>query len=556
MCAYIAAILVLLITFEFSLGYDFLDEKERDDDNGPLPWPETFHLKGEIIDLTYGLVEPFEFWTDGSLNRSRIDFYNGIEKSYYYGGNEEEESEIYQLSPTTTDDNKVKYICITASFNGTDDFLPSLDKYEKIGTEKHGKQSIERWQRVIEDNDEKVEETMYISKAFSKKDNSYVAHPVKYVKKVLNLNKGSVGKHVIINYYNVEYEFSSNLLNVEEDESYTDECQNLGGITEDFKNDVQILKANTPLNLNLLFQSYINFHSKSYDIKEHEMRKSIFHKNWRMVNDHNRKDLSYRMELNEFADRTEEELGYLTATYPSDPKKSRALPYPHTQEEIDNLVQQVPREYDLRIEGLISPVKNQASCGSCWAFCTTATLEGAMALKNGGRDLNLSEQSLVDCAWPYGNGGCQGGQLDGAMAYVVDAGIPTDREYGPYMAKDGLCHRWNMTKMYQITGFAKVTPRNINAMKVALVKYGPVVAAIHASQKMKMYSNGIFYDVDCNDNSLNHGITVVGYGERDGDLYWIVKNSWGEAWGEDGYILLSANDNNCFLTDEAYFVVP
>ncbi|KAJ0171289.1 hypothetical protein K1T71_012839 [Dendrolimus kikuchii] len=553
--AALGAILLLLVTLHVSYGYEFINEEAKSEDDLPLPWPETFTVKGETIDLTYGIVENFELWTDGTLNRSRRDAFDGVERGYFYGGNEDESGAAYLISPISQEDNKVEYMCLSFPYEGGADFLPSLEGFEKFGTKRHGSKVLEIWQLLEEDHLKKTEQTMFYHRTFSKDENRYVAEPFQYIKTVLNVQKGSWVKHSITNFYNVEYQFPSHKVNIEEDDVLTEECESYGEITENFKNDVKILKANTPLNLDLLFESYTKHHSKNYVNEEHELRKEIFHANWRLVTEHNRKNLSYRLELNEFADKTDEELAYLTATYPSNPEKIRASPFPHTQEEVENLVQELPREYDLRIEGLISPVKNQASCGSCWAFSAVATLEGALALKNGGRDLDLSEQSLVDCAWGYGNGGCNGGDLAGAMNYVLDKGIPTDREYGPYIAKDGACHRWNATKLYQISGFAKVTPRNVNAMKVAIYKYGPVVAAIHASRKMKMYDNGIFYDVDCNDYSLNHGITVVGYGERDGDLYWIVKNSWGEAWGEDGYILLSANDNNCFLTDEAYFVV-
>ncbi|CAB3229334.1 unnamed protein product [Arctia plantaginis] len=123
---------------------------------------------------------------------------------------------------------------------------------------------------------------------------------------------------------------------------------------------------------------------------------------------------------------------------------------------------------------------DQGECGSCWAFSTTAAVEGAIARINGDRLLDLSEQSLIDCAWTYDNNGCNGGTLDGALKYVLTNGIPTEKDYGVYTEHDGYCDIFNMTNTYKIKGFAKVTPRNPNTLKVALYKYGPVTVAIHA----------------------------------------------------------------------------
>ncbi|KAJ0171290.1 hypothetical protein K1T71_012840 [Dendrolimus kikuchii] len=497
----------------------------------PLSWPKKLHLRGEVIDLSLAIVNDFEYWLDGRLGHSRIDYHNGTYKTYYYIGGAMRFPRMYHVIPILKDD-KVEFICLRAS-SRRDQLLPSLIGYEKVGYKKHGNKSIEIWQRLVEDHPRRTEETILYVKTYSEKEQKFVAEPFQHIKKVLNVQKGRTEIYRITNYYNMELDFQNNKLEIENDDTVTIQCQNSNKASEIFKN-VEIPNKNSQLHLDLLFNSYTEHHSKNYEEEERETRKQIFHKNLRLVNEHNKKNLSYRLELNAFSDWTDEELAYLSGTYPSDPEEVLALPFPHTEEEVENLVKELPSEYDLRLEGLISPVKNQAHCGSCWAFAATAVLEGALALKNGGRDLDLSEQSIVDCAWDYGNRGCRGGKMDKAFKYVMDKGIPTDREYGSYLGMEGVCHISNTSKQYQISGFARITPRNINAIThLALIL--PISDENHRK---------------------NHAITVVGYGERDGDLYWIVKNSWGETWGEDGYILLSANDNNCYLTDEAYFVVP
>ncbi|XP_062530421.1 cysteine proteinase 3 isoform X2 [Bombyx mori] len=314
------------------------------------------------------------------------------------------------------------------------------------------------------------------------------------------------------------------------------------------------LSFNRTRDLDRAFKRFQNYHNVLYDVGEYEMRKAIFQDNLDKIIEHNKKNLSYKMEINQFADKTEEELKYLSGTWMSR-DDHMSLPFPYTEAEIEEMVQALPVEFDLRLEGVISPVKNQDNCGSCWAFCSAASIGGSLARRNGGRDLALSEQSLIDCAWAYNLMGCDGGAVDDAMQYVMQHGIPVESEYGPYMAINGYCNLKNMSKLYSITGYGQVTPRSPNALKLALYKYGPVAAGVHVTSNMKFYSNGIFYDVDCDDKLQNHCVTVVGYGVKDGDTYWIVKNSWGEGWGEGGYILLSATNNNCLLNDIAYYSV-
>ncbi|XP_060807402.1 procathepsin L [Amyelois transitella] len=326
--------------------------------------------------------------------------------------------------------------------------------------------------------------------------------------------------------------------------------------TEDTIEDgLQHLKPYIPQDVEIAFNRYKVYHKKAYDTDEHEIRQDIFETNWRRVASHNRKNLGYKLELNQYADWSELELKALRGALPSKVNDPGTHPFPHNVEEIDRLVEGIPEEYDLRMEGDLPVIKNQLACGSCWAFATVATVEAAVIRKLGGVQLDLSEQSMVDCAWPYGLMGCNGGFVDKAYKYVKEHGIPTEAEYGGYLHEDGYCHTRNMSIMHQIQGYTLVTPRSVNALKYAVYTYGPVEVTIHASDVMILYSSGVFYDVSCEGQRLNHAVVVVGYGSRDGEPYWIVRNSWGETWGEDGYVLMSARDNNCLLLDSPYYPV-
>ena len=169
-------------------------------------------------------------------------------------------------------------------------------------------------------------------------------------------------------------------------------------------------------------------------------------------------------------------------------------------------------------------------------------MEGAWAVHSG--DLvSIAEQQLVDCSTDYGNNGCNGGLMDLAFDYAIDHGMCAEADV-PYSAKDGgacpLCDT-----VVTISKCVDVTPNNQLHLKEA-VSIGPVSIAIEADARVfQLYRKGIISSTGCGTN-LDHGVLIVGYGSEDGSDYWIVKNSWGDGWGEDGYLRIARND----LTDD------
>ena len=202
-----------------------------------------------------------------------------------------------------------------------------------------------------------------------------------------------------------------------------------------------------------------------------------------------------------------------------------------------------PHEFDWRKEGKVTPVKNQGRCGSCWAFSSTESVESAWAIKNN-QLYNLSEQELMDCSDSYGNHGCQGGAMDNAFHYIIDNGLCSNVSY-PYEGVKDVCMNTTCNKLVHITNFTDVMQNNENILKKA-VSINPVSVAIQANKRsFQLYQSGIYSDYMCGFN-LDHGVLIVGYGydelyEMD---YWIVKNSWGPFWGENGYIRLERNIND------------
>merc|ERR1712046_14452 len=190
--------------------------------------------------------------------------------------------------------------------------------------------------------------------------------------------------------------------------------------------------------------------------------------------------------------------------------------------------------------GAVSPVKNQGSCGSCWAFSTVGSLEGRSQIAKGNLQ-QFSEQQFVDCDKGFGDHGCRGGLMDQAFKYLMQSkGACTEDSYG-YSGKRGTCEIDTCDvglPASDVTGYQDVD-QDITALKEAL-SHGPVSVAVCAMTVFQFYFGGIVSTNLCG-AALDHGVLAVGYGSENGKNYWKVKNSWGASWGEHGYIRLNAD---------------
>tara|TARA_X000001036_G_scaffold437639_1_gene483412 strand:+ start:1191 stop:2147 length:957 start_codon:yes stop_codon:yes gene_type:complete len=198
----------------------------------------------------------------------------------------------------------------------------------------------------------------------------------------------------------------------------------------------------------------------------------------------------------------------------------------------------VPDSVDWRDKNAVTPVKNQGQCGSCWSFSATGAMEGAWAIAKG-ELLSLSEQQLMDCSISYGDMVCNGGLMDNAFEYAIDNGMCTEDE-DPYEASRGSCVDCDTKATF--SGCVDVTPNNQLELKEAVAQ-GPVSVAIQAdTAAFQFYSGGVITGNACGTN-LDHGVLVVGYGEEDGQMYWLVKNSWGDSWGDQGYVKIARTES-------------
>jgi KDEL-tailed cysteine endopeptidase len=277
------------------------------------------------------------------------------------------------------------------------------------------------------------------------------------------------------------------------------------------------------------------FSKKYADIDEMKHRFQIFSDNFRHITLHNQdRQRNFSMSVNQFADLTQSEfqilyVGSIKPTLGSYGCK------PFTGNGAGT-----PESIDWRQKGAVTEVKDQGICGSCWTFSGTGAIEGVWSISKG-QLLDLSEQQLVDCATglAYGSYGCSGGQINGAFRYVAQYGQCALTDY-PYTAKDGTCQKCN--SVVSISGCADVETNNQLALKSAVSKQ-PVSVAIEADTRyFQFYSGGILTSSSCG-TDLDHGVLVVGYGVENSQKYWLVKNSWGTSWGENGYIRIARTDS-------------
>ena len=259
--------------------------------------------------------------------------------------------------------------------------------------------------------------------------------------------------------------------------------------------------------------------------KEDVYRRIIFMKNIEIMEVHNRDTTqTYKMGINQFTALTDEEFQTIYLT-PKD--LTGIVSDPAT-------TNRVGEDIDWEAKGIVTPIKNQGQCGSCWAFSAIAVTE-SFAKQVRKQTVNLSEQQLVDCSRKYGNKGCQGGFNYQGLAYVKDHGV-TDTATYPYRAKNGNCeHDGGSFKISKV-----LTARGCSGIASAI--QSRVIGVSADATNWSRYQSGIFNNCK---KSLNHDITLVGYNSQ----YYRIKNSWGSSWGEKGFIRL-APGNTCGVCDD------
>ena len=276
------------------------------------------------------------------------------------------------------------------------------------------------------------------------------------------------------------------------------------------------------------FSAYIEAHNKQYSSDaEYTHRFRIFRENLSYIRVSNSQQLDWTLGANAFTDMTTEEFqSRMTGLVPSRAVRSAT----------DFKYVSIPNTVDWTLQNAVTPVKDQGSCGSCWAFSAVGAIESAWFLA-GNALTPLSEQQLVDCSRSYGNEGCNGGWMDDGFHYVQDHGITTEVNY-PYKAVDETCNSTAAAKTAaRITSYTEVTANSPVALETAIAQQ-PVSVAVNANIQWQLYKSGTIKSL-C-PASLNHGVLAVGYDI--GNAFYKVKNSWGPNWGLAGYVQIGIAD--------------
>ncbi|XP_064031409.1 procathepsin L-like isoform X2 [Pogoniulus pusillus] len=284
------------------------------------------------------------------------------------------------------------------------------------------------------------------------------------------------------------------------------------------------------------WEGWKSLHAKEYPAEAEATRREVWEQNLRRIQRHNRQEAegqhSFRLAMNHHGDLTDEEFNQLLNGFSPARWDEPALTFKASA------ALKTPAEVDWRAKGYVTPVKNQT-----------------------GKLVVLSEQNLIDCSWKLGNKGCQGGYMTRAFQYVHDNGGLNSELLYPYLGTDtSSCKYSPQDKAANCSAIWQVAQGSEAALEQAVATVGPVSVAVDASSfHFHFYKSGIFSSRFCS-QEVNHGMLAVGYGRSQqpghNASFWILKNSWSERWGEQGYIrLLKGADNLCGVANQASFPV-
>ncbi|XP_062394838.1 cathepsin K-like [Sardina pilchardus] len=298
--------------------------------------------------------------------------------------------------------------------------------------------------------------------------------------------------------------------------------------------------------LDTAWEDWKSTHQREYFILgEEAIRRTIWEKNMQLIEAHNQEyELgihSYELGMNHLGDMTREEVvEKMMGFRPDMHAASNNTFVPESGP--------VPSRIDHRTTGRVTPVRQQGSCGSCWAFSAVGALEGQLKMK-GKSLMYLSPQNLVDCVGQ--DTGCNGGWMIYAFNYVRWNGIASERAY-PYTGQDERCAYSNSMMAFGCRGFKEIPRGSETDLTAAVAQVGPIAVAVDASRKtFHFYKRGVYSDSACDPNRITHAILAVGYTPG----YWIVKNSWGKKWGRQGYMHIQRGNNMCGMANYASFPV-
>jgi len=307
---------------------------------------------------------------------------------------------------------------------------------------------------------------------------------------------------------------------------------------------------------NYSFEQYITDFQKFYNsVEEKALRQVAFANNLKRIATQNAlfeaKRSSWFMGVNQFTDMSPQEfVQWVSKGYRKELSEKDAYPQISMTRNGSN-----PDSIDWRTKNVVTPPKDQGGCGSCWAFAAAETVESHYAISSGTL-LTLAPQAYVNCVKNPkgcgGSGGCNGATAELAFDLTKKRGIPLEKSL-PYKGKGGWCSGYSAA--VKVNGYVKLAENDANAVETAVASKGPLSISVAAGM-WQLYRGGIFDG--CTNNpitpeigsDLNHAVQMVGYGIEKGQGYWLIRNSWGAKYGEDGYIRVTRKNDGKTYADK------
>jgi hypothetical protein len=280
------------------------------------------------------------------------------------------------------------------------------------------------------------------------------------------------------------------------------------------------------------FRSWSKSNGKSYTLHEEARRFAIFKENLAIAERLNLENHGAHFGMTKFMDLTNAEFkAEATTTFPVRNNFEVAV-IPDTNADSADYTYMLPE------------IKDQAQCGSCWAFSAIANAEGQTYMTNGGKVVSLSEQALVSC--DKMDSACTGGSMVYADMYLIENGAASEEAY-PYVSGSGSVPKCKaFTSVAEFSSYKDFSRVSADATIIKyLDQYGPISVGIEADKSIfQLYTSGIIDSSSCGTN-LDHGVTLVGYGTESSKNFWLVRNSWGKSWGDKGMVKIVRGKNMC-----------
>ncbi|XP_047029345.1 counting factor associated protein D-like [Helicoverpa zea] len=521
----------------------------------PPRFERSLFLRARLTVPRADYTEPYSLWWDAASGASRIDFHGGATSTYRMMMRDGRVMSA-QIRVDRTEETDVRR-CVVSTPRRVSlaeralPALPDLSAFSFAGYVLRGTQRAERWRYTLSGHAGELGAARGEALTFrhelllARSADNHTTTPLWYATRVDSSVLGADCDGYVHYFDEVQLQHhDSSMFRLD----IADACEQVE-ITDRMEN-VEPLREFTMLRRDPRHDAELDRYKRKFqrvyaDDVEEAVRKNLLMQSNRHMAAGNRQGAGFELATNFVSDRLVAERRVLLGV--QDEPREPGERFPHERAELEALRGRLPRKFDWRQRGAVTHVRNQGLCESCWAHATVGAVEGALFVETG-RLVPLSEQALVDCAGPYGGHGCKATWPSAAYDYIKDIGLPALDEYTPYKAQEQTCRADSVPPVTRISGHLNVTQHNILALKVAIRKYGPTVVLIDgATTSFATYKKGYYHDRRCKRTSSNHAVLAVGWTVHRGETYFIVKNSWSTAWGEEGYMRMRAPTDTCGL---------